>query len=343
MPSVRFNVSDVRHRTAPYKSDKRVRRHCRSSYVPGGAHLEVLAGGTMHHAGTVCGGARPEVLAGGTMHHAESEIQPRSCRSRRRPHFPKFDGEGERWSIWHQRFEVVTNRLGWSRDDKLLEMLAKMRGEAAEFVFEQLSRNTRARYKSLVYELDMRYRVVERPRTYQAMFSRRCQEPGESVEEFAVALKYLYSQAYVNRDRDARREDLVRRFLDGLEDEEARHMVEFAKDPQDIDTAVEEVVRFFDIYHGSDLTSRKRIQPKECSDSDISVERSIGTKVAYVDVVKTEREVEVVALFRDVAQLIGPWREARDRDRERTDWVRANGYPNAKGRVPEAREQPVVM
>ena len=54
----------------------------------------------------------------------------------------------------------------------------------------------------------------------------------------------LCDKAHANRDRQTRVEDLLRRFLDGLNDERARFHVEFVKEPADIDQAVFEVVNF---------------------------------------------------------------------------------------------------
>ncbi|CAC5405011.1 unnamed protein product [Mytilus coruscus] len=76
------------------------------------------------------------------------------------------------------------------------------------------------------------------------MNRKRNQHPHESVEEYAAELKRLYDQAYPARDRQTRREDLLRRFLDGLQDDTARFQVEYNKKTHDIDEAVAHVVNF---------------------------------------------------------------------------------------------------
>ena len=55
--------------------------------------------------------------------------------------------------------------------------------------------------------------------TYGAQFRNRTQKPGESVEEYAAELKRLYDKTHANRDWETRREDLLRRFLDGICDD----------------------------------------------------------------------------------------------------------------------------
>ena len=86
----------------------------------------------------------------------------------------------------------------------------------------------------------------ENPKTYVAQFSNRDQNSGESIEEYAAELKRLYDKAHSNRDSETRREDLLRRFLDGILDERARFQVEYVKEPEDIDQAVYEVVNFLE-------------------------------------------------------------------------------------------------
>lgn len=80
--------------------------------------------------------------------------------------------------------------------------------------------------------------MVETKKTFAAKFSQRTQKPGETAEEYAAELKRLYAKAYTFRDETTRQEDLVRRFLDGLRDSDARFEVEYNKEPDNIDEAV---------------------------------------------------------------------------------------------------------
>ena len=131
--------------------------------------------------------------------------------------------------MWFNRFSEVATRQGWSTDDKLDELLPRLQGQAGEFVFDQLDSGSRRNYKTLVKELESRFRVVQTHRTFAAAFSHRNQKPGESPEEYAAELKKLYSMAHARRDPDTREEDLLRRFFDGLQDEKVRTQVEYVK------------------------------------------------------------------------------------------------------------------
>ena len=138
------------------------------------------------------------------------------------------------------------------------ELLPKLQGPAGEFVYGQLSVQIRRNFPMLVAELKSRFRKIETSKNYGAMFSNRCQKPHESVEDYAADLKRLYDKAHANRDEATRREDLLRRFLDGLVNDQARFHVEFVKDPSDIDEAAYDVVYFLDTRQRTGLMSSEK-------------------------------------------------------------------------------------
>ncbi|MEW8547165.1 MAG: hypothetical protein AB2693_26945, partial [Candidatus Thiodiazotropha sp.] len=156
---------------------------------------------------------------------------------------PPFNGK-EDWKVWINRFEAIAERRNWSEESKLDNLLPKLQGKAGDFVFTQLPRGTLACYRELVKELNSRFRVVETQKTFAAKFSQRVQRVDETAEEYAADLKRLYAKAYQFRDSKTKQEDLVRRFLDGLRDSEARFEIEFHKEPEDIDEAVYHAVNF---------------------------------------------------------------------------------------------------
>ena len=156
---------------------------------------------------------------------------------------PPFNGK-EEWKVWISRFESVAKRHHWDDETKLDNILPKLQGRAGDFVFNQLSEDTISCYPVLIKELNSRFHTVETEKAFAAKFSQRVQKNDETAEEYAAELKRLYAKAYKSRDSRTRQEDLVRRFLDGLKDHDARFEVEYHKEPTDIDTAVYHVVNF---------------------------------------------------------------------------------------------------
>ena len=161
------------------------------------------------------------------------------------PKLPPFTGK-ESWAIWFARFEDVADRHHWGHERRLNELLPKLYGDSGEFAYGQLTKQVRRDYPRLVAELNSRFRVVETHKSFAAKFSVQNQIPGETPEAYAAELKRLYDRGYPNRDTEIRREDLLRRFLDGLYDEHTSFQVEFVKDPHSIEEAVFHTVTMSD-------------------------------------------------------------------------------------------------
>jgi hypothetical protein len=206
---------------------------------------------------------------------SSSTIRSPVRRSQRRPgnaKLPVFTGK-EAWKVWYNRFNEVAERRRWSSDDKLDELLPLLQGAVGEVVYGQLSHHTRSKYQLLTAELASRYRVVETTRTFAAQFSRRNQGFSETVEEYAADLKHLYDKAFKERNNKTRRQDLLRKFLDGLHNEKARFMVEYVKEPATLDDAVLLVVDFTETqrrpnHAESGFNSKTRRPMRHVYDSD---------------------------------------------------------------------------
>jgi hypothetical protein len=63
---------------------------------------------------------------------------------------------------------------------------------------------------------------------------------------YAAELKHIYDKAYAHRASIIRQEDLLQRFLMGLEDNKARVHIELNKDPKTIEEAVQEVIAYIE-------------------------------------------------------------------------------------------------
>jgi hypothetical protein len=191
---------------------------------------------------------------------------------------PSFTGK-EDWAMWISRFEAIASRYGWSEDDKLDQLLPRLEGQAGQFAFSQLSPPVLNDYQELVAEMNSRFRVIETARSFAAKFSQRSQKHGETAEEFAAELKRLYDKAHGYRDRRTRDEDLVRRFLDGLLDDEVRFEVEYHKEPRNIDEAVFHVVNLiqtrrlgFSDRHGRKMARRTTDLFQDVPEEDVEPE-----------------------------------------------------------------------
>ena len=78
----------------------------------------------------------------------------------------------------------------------------------------------------------------------------------------------LYDKAHKNRARSVRDDDLVRRFLDGLLDQEAKFEVEYHKEPKNIDEAVFHVVNLIQMKSGYRYDRQNRQKTRRTLNSD---------------------------------------------------------------------------
>ena len=89
------------------------------------------------------------------------------------------------------------------------------------------------------------------------MFAARRQQVNESIDSFTADLKRIYDKAYARHDSKTRDEDLLRKFLDVLQDTKADFHVESVKDPKNIDTTVDEVINFQEVHKKHVRTVRR--------------------------------------------------------------------------------------
>lgn len=189
---------------------------------------------------------------------------------------PAFTGS-EDWEVWLSRFEAIGKRYEWDEEDLLDNLLPRIEGEASSFVFSQLPPEALSDYELLVREMTRRYRVVETPQSFAAQFSRRNQKIGETIEAYAAELKRLYDKAHRRRDRKTRDEDLVRRFLDGVTDQEARLQVEFHKEPRDVEEAVYFLVNWQNMRTDMRADRAPRGQARRATDENHATPRNMQT------------------------------------------------------------------
>jgi len=69
---------------------------------------------------------------------------------------PAYTGT-EKWKVWINRFEAVADLHGWSRKERLSELLPRLQGTAGDFVYDQLSSRVTSFYSRLIKELENRF------------------------------------------------------------------------------------------------------------------------------------------------------------------------------------------
>lgn len=209
-----------------------------------------------------------------SMNDSGCETAPRN----RNVKLPAFTGNSQdNWKVWFSRFTTVADLNKWDETTRLSELVQRLQGTAAEFVFDEIPSDSISNFRSLVRELSLRFQSVETNKTFRVQFSKRVQRVGESVEDYSAELKRLYDKAYPGKNPEMRRQLLLQQFLNGLRDKQAKFAVEYFKEPCTIEEAIHNVVTYMEAQQDpkyetgrpSDRLSKTvRFQPAAVSDTD---------------------------------------------------------------------------
>lgn len=150
---------------------------------------------------------------------------------------PPFSGTHEEFRIWVSRMDVIARVNGWTEEQRRCIVLAALRGPAADYIFRTVDKRILADYRLLIAELDNRFTAYDVQATYQMQWRNIKQQPGESEQELVARIKSTYERAFLGRDGNTRRVDLLLKFYEALTDGGQRMAVEYNKNPQSIDEA----------------------------------------------------------------------------------------------------------
>ena len=92
-----------------------------------------------------------------------------ACSRNRGVKLPVFSGNSsESWKVWFSRFSTIANLNNWDDSTRLSELLQRLHGTAAEFVFDEIPSELIGNFQSLVHELSLRFQTVETNKTFRA-------------------------------------------------------------------------------------------------------------------------------------------------------------------------------
>ena len=92
---------------------------------------------------------------------------------------PAFTGNGtDSWKVWFSRFTTVADLNNWDDPTRLSELVQRLQGTAADFVFDEIPKDIISSFQSLVHELGLRFQSVETTKTFRVQFGKRTQRIG---------------------------------------------------------------------------------------------------------------------------------------------------------------------
>ncbi|GBN61398.1 hypothetical protein AVEN_173805-1 [Araneus ventricosus] len=132
-----------------------------------------------------------------------------------------FDGQTS-WTVFKTQFDVVSSTNGWTDFVKASQLVASLRGSAAE-VLQGISADKLTDLTTIEKALEFRFGESHLTQFYRTELKTRRQKPGESLQELAADVKRLMSLAYTECPLDVRESLAAQYFVDAIRDEDTQH------------------------------------------------------------------------------------------------------------------------
>jgi hypothetical protein len=151
------------------------------------------------------------------------------------PRQVQFDGKSS-WESFVKPFIALQQSCNWDEDESLFRLQSSLRGEAAEFAYNQTTPETTASYGKLMRALETRYKEHLNSSSYLAELESRKLQPKEKLAEYVSDIRKLVIKGYPTADDITRETINVRHFIKGLQDQQAALNIGM-KDPKTIEEA----------------------------------------------------------------------------------------------------------
>ncbi|GBN28935.1 hypothetical protein AVEN_262200-1 [Araneus ventricosus] len=132
-----------------------------------------------------------------------------------------FDGQTS-WTVFKTQFDVVSSTNGWTDFVKASQLVASLRGSAAE-VLLGIPADKLTDLTNIEKALESRFRDSHLTQFYRTELKTRRQKPGESLQELATDVERLVSLAYAECPLDVPESLSAQYFVDAIRDEETQH------------------------------------------------------------------------------------------------------------------------
>ena len=103
-----------------------------------------------------------------------------------------LEGDGESFSDWLERLELVASTCKWDNQAKLVNVATRLRGTASRF-YRSCTPLQRSSYKELVAALHSRFTPVRIQSMQSSIFHERKQCTNENVDDYAQDLRKLFN------------------------------------------------------------------------------------------------------------------------------------------------------
>ncbi|GBO44866.1 hypothetical protein AVEN_108651-1 [Araneus ventricosus] len=156
---------------------------------------------------------------------------------------PTVQEECGRWrwlnetqSATETQFDVVSSANGWNNHVKASQLVASLRGSAAE-VLQGIPSDKLTDLMTIENALEARFGDSHLTQFYRTELKTRRQKPGESLQVLAADVERLMSLAYAECPQDVRDSLAAQYFVDAIRDEDTQHATRLM-DAKDLKSAL---------------------------------------------------------------------------------------------------------
>ncbi|GBO44457.1 hypothetical protein AVEN_98109-1 [Araneus ventricosus] len=130
-----------------------------------------------------------------------------------------FDGQTS-WTVFKTQFDVVSSTNGWTDFVKASQLVASLRGSAAE-VLQGIPADKLTALTTIEKALESRFGDSHLTQFFRTELKTR--RPGENLQELAADVERLMSLAYAECPLDVRESLAAQYFVDAIRDEGTQH------------------------------------------------------------------------------------------------------------------------
>ena len=178
------------------------------------------------------------------------------------PQQDSFDGSRP-WSSFVASFTNLAAACGWDDHEKRFRLLACLRGDAADYAYQQLPDEVVNDYGKLTDALADRFAARRTPATFIAQLESRRLAQRESLVDYAADIKKLTTFGYPTADAATLESIATRHFLRGLGDQQMTMTIGM-QEPRTLQEARDITERYLSL---KDETVRKPIRSITTSNS----------------------------------------------------------------------------
>ncbi|KAK4309251.1 hypothetical protein Pmani_019103 [Petrolisthes manimaculis] len=158
---------------------------------------------------------------------------------RRKP--AEFDG-GVAWEAYQAQFDMLANAQGWDEKERVLQLVACLRGTAVE-VLSHLTPRQRMSYQCVLEAMQRKFGQHQQAEVYRARLKNRMRGRGESLPHLAQDLEALVRRAYPVAPEEMVTVLARDHFVDALQDQQLQIYVMQAH-PSDVQMALAKALEF---------------------------------------------------------------------------------------------------